>query len=40
MFIKKLLEDIKMMQVNFIMTCVIHKISVLFKITTLLFFKK
>ena len=32
-FIKKLLEDIKMLQVNFIIIHIIHKILVLLKIT-------
>ena len=35
-FIKKLLEDIKLLQVNFIMIYIIHKISVLLKITRIL----
>ena len=32
-FIRKLLDDIKMLPVDFIMICMIHKISVLLKIT-------
>ena len=33
---KKILEDITMLQVNFTMVCIIHKILVLFKITGIL----
>ena len=34
--IKKLIEDIKMLQVNFIMIYIIHKIFLLLKITRIL----
>ena len=34
--IKKILEGIKMLQVNFITICIIHKILVLLKITRIL----
>ena len=34
--IKKLLESIKMLQVNLIMTCITYTISVLLKITRIL----
>ena len=33
---KKLLEEIKMLRVNFIMICIIHKILVLLKVTRIL----
>ena len=38
MFIKKLSENTKMLQINFIMICIIHKISVLLKIIRILCF--
>ena len=36
MFLKRLLENIKMLQVNFIIIYIIHKILVLLKITRIL----
>ena len=34
--VKKLLEDIEMLQINFILIYIIHKISVLIKITRII----
>ena len=35
-YIQKLFDEIKMLQVNFIIICIIHKISVLLEITRIL----